>query len=114
MHRVIYRAEYQKQLELAAGEIAQRLVEEIDPDRVILFGSVAAQEAGPESDVDLIVVKDSNLTFKERMRRIYTGVERSVDVDVFWYTPSELDRLKKTSSFVRHALSTGKVLYERP
>jgi hypothetical protein len=32
---------------------------------------------------------------------------------MFWYTPEELEKMKKTSSFVRHALEEGVVLYER-
>ena len=111
---VIYRSDYQEQLERAATELASWIARKMDPDRIILFGSVASRQAGPDSDVDLILIKDSSLSFKERMRRIYGALERAVDADVLWYTPSEVDRMAKNSSFVRHALATGRVLYERP
>jgi len=36
-----------------------RMVERFDPDRIMLFGSAARDEAGPDSDVDLLVVRNS-------------------------------------------------------
>jgi len=47
------------------------------------------------------------------MRRIYAELDRTIDVDVLWYTPEEVRRLQSSSSFVRHALATGRLLYER-
>ena len=110
---VIYRSGYQERLERAATELAARIVRNMDPDRVILFGSVASGDAGPASDVDLLVIKPSGLTFKERIRRIYAELDRTTDVDLLWYTPEEVRRLQSSSSFVRHALATGRLLYER-
>jgi predicted nucleotidyltransferase len=98
-------------------EIAERMiasiVERIDPARVILFGSVARSRARETSDIDLIIVGESDLSFKERMNVLYGELDRSADVDMLWYTPRELDRMQRTSSFVRHALEEGVVMYER-
>jgi predicted nucleotidyltransferase len=38
-------------------EVAERIVREFDPERIILFGSHAYGTPGPESDVDLLVVR---------------------------------------------------------
>ncbi len=40
-------------------EIVRRLVAAIDPDRIILFGSRARGDSGPDSDLDLLIIKDT-------------------------------------------------------
>ena len=100
---VIYRSGYQARLESAATELATCIVRNTDPVSIILFGSVVSGAAGPDSDVDLLVIKPSGLTFKERMRRIYAELDRTIDVDVLWYTPEEVRRLQSSSSFAARA-----------
>ena len=43
-------------LDRAIDQMVGRIVERFDPERIILFGSAARGEAGPDSDVDLLVV----------------------------------------------------------
>ncbi len=53
------------------------------------------------------------MTFKERMNVLYSEIDRSDDVDLLWYTNTELETMKPKSSFIRMALREGTVLYER-
>lgn len=110
---VIYKFKSQEKLREAADDIVRRIVALVNPQRVVLFGSVARNEAGPASDVDLIVVQDTELSFKERTAMMYDEIDHDVDIDVIWYTPNELEALRQTSAFVRHAVAGGETIYEQ-
>jgi predicted nucleotidyltransferase len=55
-------------------EIVRRLVEAVDPDRIILFGSRARGDARPDSDVDLLIIKDSDQPIYRRAIPAYRAL----------------------------------------
>ncbi|HHS98109.1 MAG TPA: nucleotidyltransferase domain-containing protein [Chloroflexi bacterium] len=79
--------------------------------RIILFGSLARGRPRLGSDLDLLAIFEDGLTFKERMRYVYTHLDADVDVDVLAYNREEFERLKHRS-FFRRILREGKVVYE--
>jgi predicted nucleotidyltransferase len=83
------------------------------PHRIILFGSHAQGSADEESDIDLIVVYDTEKRFLDRLRELYMAWDLPRAVDILAYTPQEFAELKSTRPFVQDAVATGKVLYER-
>ncbi len=93
-------------------EIIRRIVEVADPERIILFGSAARGEMGPNSDVDLLVVKP-DVHRRRLTQAIYMnlfGVGRAVDVVVV--TPEDIERYKDSFALViEPALREGKVVY---
>lgn len=95
--------------------ILQSLVERIQPEKVVLFGSYANGTATPESDIDLLVILESDLRRDRRQEAISQALRpRRVPVDILAYTPTEVQRcMESPTSFVRHILTTGKVLYDR-
>lgn len=96
-------------------KLLQTLVERIQPEKVVLFGSYANGTATQESDVDLLVILDSDLRRDRRQEAISRALRpRRVPMDILAYTPAEVERCMETpTSFVRHILTTGKVLYDR-
>jgi predicted nucleotidyltransferase len=96
--------------------VVERLAEEFDPLKVILFGSLARGDAGPRSDVDLLVVMPDGI---EDERRVAVGIRRllkdmPVAKDVVVTTPAEIERRGDLiGTVLRPALREGKVLYER-
>jgi predicted nucleotidyltransferase len=81
-------------------KIVQRIVEVADPEKIILFGSAARGEMGPNSDVDRLVVK-SDVYRRRLTQAIYMnlfGVGRAVDVVVV--TPEDIERYKDSGSLV--------------
>ena len=65
------------------------------------------------SDLDIIAVMPPSMTGKEWMMKIYAEVDRDVDCDILAYTEEELEHLLPVSRFLRHAMKTGRVIYER-
>ena len=90
------------------------LLEFRNPERVILFGSLASGEVGPWSDIDLVVVMDTDKPFWERLKETRRLLQPRVGADILVYTPQEFERLCRDRSFFREGiLRGGKVLYER-
>ena len=100
------------------GEIAKivsRLSAEYKPQRIVLYGSRATGSAGPDSDIDLLIIKDTPKRFMDRwveVRRILSDPHRSIPVETLILTPQELDqRLAIGDQFVAEIVREGKVLY---
>lgn len=98
------------------SEIVQRIVQVSDPERIVLFGSHARGHAGPDSDLDLLVIVahcDHLRQESWRIRRALRGL--LVPVDIVVATSEQVQRLGQTPGLIyRAALREGKVLYERP
>ena len=62
-----------------------------DPERIILFGSAARGDADAYSDIDVIVIKRTQTRFVQRLVEAGGYLTRPGHVDVFVYTPEELD-----------------------
>jgi predicted nucleotidyltransferase len=96
-------------------EVLVRLVEVIHPEQVFLFGSRASGTAGPDSDIDLLVVADLPGTRWERTTAVSRALRpRGVSVDLLVYTPEEFRRLAaEPDSFVHRIVATGRLEYDQ-
>jgi len=96
-------------------EMVRRIVDRFDPHQVILFGSYARGAAGPDSDVDLLVVmpvEGSRRQQRVAIRAALSGM--GLAKDVFIATPEEVERYRDLAgSLLYPALREGKVVYER-
>jgi predicted nucleotidyltransferase len=95
--------------------MVKRIVDEFDPEKVILFGSHARGDGTPDSDVDLLVVMP--IRGSKRETRIAIGVSLSdfgVPLDIVVSTPQELkERRRIPGTIERPAMLEGRILYER-
>lgn len=93
----------------------QKIVDELKPDKIVLFGSYAYGKPNPHSDVDLLVVMKTDAPLKERSWKVSRLLlPRPFPVDILVRTPKEIERdLKAGDFFLREILTRGKVLYER-
>src|SRR5438045_67375 len=96
-------------------EVLQRLIRSFDPIKIILFGSRARGDAGPDSDLDLLIVMPDG-TDRHRvavaMRREVADILLPMDLVVT--TPQQVrDRGHIMSSVLHPALAEGTVLHER-
>jgi predicted nucleotidyltransferase len=106
------RAEYDEALDRALKKIVAQLAAMPEVERVILFGSYAAGRRDLFTDLDLLVVMASDQDFVQRTAELYRRISTDVDVDLFIYTLQEFERLRERG-FVRQALTSGKVLYDK-
>lgn len=105
---------WRTRLQQAVGEAVRQIVAGYDPERVILFGSVARGDVHEDSDIDLLVVKRTDRPFLRRIDEVMALIDVAVPVQPLVYTPEELDRLiREGRDFIRTALAEGRVLYER-
>lgn len=96
-------------------QVAVQLGNAADALQVILFGSYARGEATDRSDVDLMVVAESDLPRHKRAVNLYKHFRPyPFGMDIVVYTPQEVEDGKKSAlSFVSTVLREGKKLYER-
>ncbi|MEW5936886.1 MAG: nucleotidyltransferase domain-containing protein [Candidatus Thermoplasmatota archaeon] len=96
-------------------EIIARIVEEADPDKIILFGSRAKGGDGKRSDYDLCVLKRGIKRRRKLAQRLYRklfGVGASVDIIV--ETPKRFDEMKDKWFLVYSEVAKhGEVVYEK-
>jgi len=95
----------------------KRILEEMEPyeaERIILFGSHARGEADEYSDLDLVVIKDTDERFLDRLARVYELAPESGAMDVLVYTPDEFTTmLEEGRAFVEQVVQDGIVIYDR-
>ena len=94
-------------------EMVSRIVAQFQPEKVVLFGSHARGTAGPDSDVDLLVVMPVTGSRSEAIIEIRTALHgMGVGKDVVVVTPDEFEH-DLPGTIVRHAHREGVLLYER-
>ncbi len=96
-------------------EMVRRIVERFGPDKVILFGSHARGTAGPDSDVDLLVVMQ--VTGSKRAKQVEVRLalhDIRISKDIIVVTPEEFEKHRSiVGTIVQPAVKEGKVLYAR-
>lgn len=106
------REEYVVLLVKALQDVVQQLQAIEGVHRVSLFGSFARERRDLFTDLDILVVMDTDMSFVERLRFLYSKVNVPVDLDMLCYTPQEFQSLKGTGTLKR-ILQEERVLYER-
>jgi predicted nucleotidyltransferase len=85
-----------------------------DVDRVVLFGSLVTGQVHAWSDLDLVIIQQTDLPFLHRSHNMRDLLHPNVGIDLLVYTPDEFERLCRERAFVREEIvNKGKVLYER-
>jgi uncharacterized protein len=96
--------------------VVEEVVRAVHPIEVILFGSVARGEDGPDSDIDLLVVFDHIEPTDKRpmMSRIRSSIETFAPVDVLVTDHAEIaDRREDVGSILYWPVREGRVVYRR-
>jgi predicted nucleotidyltransferase len=108
---------------MVASKEAQRIIQDIlekllagyAPQKVILFGSYAYGNPRPDSDIDLLIIKDTSERFIDRwvtVRRILSDPQRKAPLETLVLTPQEVSgRLAVGDQFLAEILEKGEVLY---
>ena len=95
--------------------ILDKLVTGYAPQKVILYGSYAYGKPDRDSDIDLLIIKDTSERFIDRwvtVQQILTGTHPSIPVETLVLTPQEMERrLAIGDQFVEEIITRGEVLY---
>ncbi len=97
-------------------QITRTIIDRFHPKRIVLFGSHARGEAGPDSDLDLFIEMETQSRPPERAVEISAifGL-RPWSLDVVVYTPEEVQKLRKINGTLLSMIEAeGQLLYERP
>lgn len=101
-------------------QMTECIVREVNPVRIILFGSIARGQAHEGSDVDLLIVEDvpfgkDKSRFRETSRITRALAGFGVAKDILVYSVDEIERWRNSlNHVVAHALREGRDLYVRP
>lgn len=102
-----------ERLSYELNKIVKILINEYRVEKIILFGSLAKNEINEWSDIDLIVIKDTDKPFYERLEEVIEIVKPDIGVDIIVYTPEEVGEMKESLFYTEEVLKKGKVIYER-
>jgi uncharacterized protein len=95
------------------ADIVKRVVEAAAPEKIVLFGSAARGTMGPDSDLDLLVIKGGKYNHHRVTTAIYRNLSGEIGVDAVVVTPEDVERYRDTHCLVIcPALREGRVVYE--
>lgn len=101
-------------LEKELERFVKILVEEEKPELILIFGSMVTGEIHEWSDIDLVVVQETELPFMKRLHHLRGLLQPRVGTDILSYTPSEFGQMARERLFFKHEIvGKGVVLYER-
>lgn len=96
-------------------EIVSTIVNRFNPEKVILFGSYAQGNPGKDSDLDLLIIQETDVPMHKRgfdVRMSLLG--HMIPMDILIYTNSEFNCEKdRNSSFLNSVMKNSRLLYER-
>ncbi len=96
--------------------IVQKIVNAIDPEKIILFGSYARGDYSENSDLDLFIIKDGDhdsRLMRRKVAELLWGREFGVDLFVRKTEEVEWNFRAKNPFYIHHIFKHGKILYEK-
>lgn len=92
--------------------LVQRIVDRFQPEKVILFGSHTTGTANEHSDVDLLVVMETELSTFKQAAAIYRAIDRRPPMDLLVRTPAQVANRNPRDLILRTILQEGVIVYE--
>lgn len=102
-------------IETKLKEMTEKIVAEFKPEKIILFGSRAWGVPGPDSDVDVLVVKETDRSTREVAREIDGAIfPRPFPLDLLVYRPDQVEEGQARGDFfIKNILTKGRILYAK-
>lgn len=106
-----------EEFEIEIDRLSRQIKEKYKPEKIILFGSSIKGNMTENSDIDMLIIKETDKKRNERFREVRVLVrdlKRRIPFSPLVYTPAEIEqRLNLGDFFIKEILKEGKVLYER-
>lgn len=97
------------------SDIVYRIATNVYPDKIYLFGSYATGQANENSDIDILVIKDTSEPKYKRsieIQRLLIGSK--IPADIVVYTNAEFEKERSIKfSFINSAIQGAQLMYER-
>jgi predicted nucleotidyltransferase len=93
------------------SDITQQLIASYHPQKVILFGSSKHGEIHKGSDIDIAIIKSTHQPYHERVIEARRCIRSTIPVDVFVFTPEEVDQYRGSNALLASIFTTGRVVY---
>jgi len=95
------------------NEVINRIVKNVNPEKIILFGSYASGNPSEDSDLDILIVKEMRMPRYKRSREVKKHLRgMKIPIDVIVYTKKEIKKWEGTkTAFINQVIKQGKVLY---
>lgn len=95
--------------------LVRRIVARIQPQKVILFGSYSKGTATIKSDLDIFIIKETDLPMANRADDLKPMLSHAlIPVDVHIYTPEEVEEYgREQFTFINSILKSGKTVFEK-
>ena len=96
-------------------KIVEIIVQNYSPEKIILFGSYATGNPDKDSDLDLVIIKNTAIPRYKRTREIFKHLRGiKVPLDMLVYNNNEIKKWQKVeNAFITQVMKRGNVLYER-
>ena len=89
-------------------KIVSQIKKKYKPEKIILFGSHARGDTHEGSDVDLLLIKETDKKFTKRTEEVLTQIDYDIDLDVLVYTEKEIEKmLSEKNPFMEKAWKEG-------
>jgi predicted nucleotidyltransferase len=105
---------YPKTIAPKIQEITKKIVKEYQPEKIILFGSYAWGKPTEDSDVDLLIIKNTTKRRFDRALEVRKKLFGDLPaIDLLVYTPKEVDKMinEDRNLFIEDVVNNGVVLY---
>jgi len=100
----------------AIKDIVGTLKAKYYPQKIILFGSCVSGRVNKNSDIDMLIIKDTNKSYGARFLEVCQlarNLKRHIPFEPFVLTPQELKKESSRNLFLQEIIKKGKVLYEK-
>lgn len=114
--RKLCRVDLERSEEIFRGidEYKKKVVETLNPEKIIMFGSFARKDFNEGSDIDLVVICDWKEDFLDRIGILLRINEFNLPIEPIGYTQDEIETMiKEENPFILGILEEGVVIYKR-
>ncbi len=92
-------------------ELVFEQLKKMKPQAIILFGSYAWGKPHIDSDLDILMIKDTDRSFTDRIRDVHTILKTRMPVDIIVLTSKEAQDATQKSMFFKQIITEGKLIY---
>ncbi|KKP67112.1 MAG: polymerase beta domain protein region protein [Candidatus Roizmanbacteria bacterium GW2011_GWA2_35_19] len=92
-------------------ELVFEQLKKMKPQAIILFGSYAWGKPHIDSDLDILMIKNTKKSFRERIREVHTILKTHMPVDIIVLTSREAEEAPLKSIFFKQIITEGKLIY---